>query len=151
MQAGAGDGRASQRHRLEYGDWGHCAGASDLEVNIEECSTGLVGGEFIGHGRARALGGVAQALLLVEAVDFDDDAIDLVGQFFAGGGVAVVEGEDFPDGGTALGGRIDHQAPFAQRVEPLGVALRAVVVAVRPVGEVAEIARGDEVGVLQFE
>ena len=58
--------------------------------DIEKPSAGLISRKLVGHGRARAFGGVAQPLLLAEAIDFDDHSVDFIGEIGAGGGVVVV-------------------------------------------------------------
>ena len=112
-----------------------------MQADLAKAGAGLIGRKFVGHGRARAFGGVAQPLLLAEAIDLDDHPVDFVGEFGAGGGVLVIEGEHVRERGAALvlG---DQQAPGAECCKAFAVARLAVSFRVYPVGEKAQVALG---------
>src|SRR3546814_11910032 len=92
---------------MRISDWSSDVCSSDL-LDVDGLQRGLrpFGGEFMGNGPARGLGDEAQALLPVEAVDLVDDAIDVEGQFGAGGfDGAIVGDQRFQrvDAGQAVG------------------------------------------------
>src|SRR5690606_30513994 len=80
VQRGARDGGAGQLHRGELGDGGEHAGAADLDADGEQLGFGALGGEFVGHGPARGLGGGAGLALQGERVEFDHRTVGRVGE-----------------------------------------------------------------------
>ena len=82
-QGGAPDHGAAQEHGFQIGYGGDGAGAAHLVVYAEDGGAGLFGLEFIRHGPAGALGGVAQQGLEFQLVDFDDNPVRGVGEFLA--------------------------------------------------------------------
>ena len=62
----------------ERGDGCDLAGAADLEEDVFEFCDAGARGELVGDGPARRFAGEAEAALLRDGVDLDDDAVDLV-------------------------------------------------------------------------
>ena len=56
---------------------------ADLHVNRFDNGQGFFGREFVGNRPTRRAGDEAEFVLLRQAVDFDDHAVDFVGQFGA--------------------------------------------------------------------
>ena len=83
VQCGAADCGARQLHGFEVCHWGDDACAPDLKGYAFEHGFGLFGRIFVGDCPARAFGCGAEFVLLCNAVDFDDDAVDVVFQFLA--------------------------------------------------------------------
>ena len=75
-------------------------GAPDLQEDVPKHGAGLLRLELERQGAARALGGGPETLLLIEAVDLDDDTVDLVVESHPLGILFGVELEDLADGGT---------------------------------------------------
>ncbi len=80
VERGAGDGGAADEDGSECGDGCDLAGAADLEEDVFEFGDAGAGGEFVGDGPARGFAGEAEAALLRDGVDLEDDAVDLVRQ-----------------------------------------------------------------------
>ena len=76
--------RRSRRHR---------AGATNLPANLTQDGPRLLGSKFEGHGRTRRFGRIAEALLLVQVVDLDDNSINLITEFVAVFRVLIIESE----------------------------------------------------------
>ena len=71
---GAADGNGFQhRHRSEF------SGTAHLHDNIFNLRDSSAGGVLVGDGPARCFAGVAEFLLDGAVIDFDHDAVDLVG------------------------------------------------------------------------
>src|SRR5262249_33175132 len=69
---------AANRNRVELGDRGERTGASNLDVNVAQYGSRLLGRKFVGDREARRAGDEAQALLEIKPVELIDDAIDVV-------------------------------------------------------------------------
>ncbi len=78
VQGGATDHNATNPHRIEHGNRGDRAGASDIEVNVKQAGRGLRGREFPGKSPARAAGFVAESGLDGKGIHLDDQAVDLI-------------------------------------------------------------------------
>ena len=74
---------AADGHRLELGDRRQRAGAADLDGDPAHHGLGLLGRELVGDRPARRAADEAEPALLVEPVDLDDHAVDVVGQLEA--------------------------------------------------------------------
>ena len=83
MQGGVGDGDAADEYGLQAGDGGNRTGAPDLHVYGFDDGQGFFGREFVGNRPARRAGDEAEFTLLRQAVDFDDHAVDFIGQLRA--------------------------------------------------------------------
>ena len=80
VEGGAFHDGARQRHRAEIGHGCDDACPAHLEIDAEQFRGDAVGLELVGDGPSRALGCGAHLPLLVEIVDFDDNAVYGVGQ-----------------------------------------------------------------------
>ena len=78
VQGGVLHDDAADGHRLELGDGGQRAGASDLNFDVVEDGGRLLGREFVRDGVARRTRDEAQTLLEIEPVELVDDAVDIV-------------------------------------------------------------------------
>ncbi len=96
MEGSTGDGGALDEHGVEFGDGGEDAGAADLDGDGAE---GGFGGSdprdrFMDDGIARGTGLGWDAGPVGDAIDFEDDAIDVVGDLAAEVAGVVVVGDD---------------------------------------------------------
>ena len=121
-------------HRLQLGDGSERAGASDRDRDAVQHGLGLLGRELVGDGPARRPAGGAQALLPVEAVDLEDDTVDLEvergphsldlpmerARLVKTGATPGVRGEREPPGGEP---REDFALPLPQRLAHLAPAV----------------------------
>ena len=80
VERGPGDGRAGDPGRAQVGDRRQRPGPPDIGHDVLDERLDLLGGELEGDRPARSPRDHAQAALLVEAVDLDDDAVGLVGR-----------------------------------------------------------------------
>lgn len=97
VERGAGDDDASDLDRFEVGDRRQFAGASDLELDIEDLGDLLLGWELESDGPSGAFGDEAELFLEVVIIDFDDHAIDIVVESGPLEHEIVVALEDFLD------------------------------------------------------
>src|ERR1019366_3949733 len=88
---------AADADRLELGDRRERAGAADLNLDVLEHGDGALSPEFVRARPARRRRDEAKPLLPVEAIDFIDDAVDVVVEIGAGLFDLAVEGEQFLD------------------------------------------------------
>src|SRR5690606_31272406 len=107
---------------VELGDRGERAGAADLDANAPDPGLGLLGGELVGDRPTRRPPGEAKAALIVDPVDLDDDAVDVVGQAEALLGDPPIVGAQGRFLAALLRERIDLKAVAAQRREEGAVA-----------------------------
>ncbi|MCY1395913.1 hypothetical protein D9M71_108690 [compost metagenome] len=80
VQGGVGDRHASHLHRLQACHRGHRAGAADLEFHVEQLGELFLRRELVGNGPMRGARPEAQLLLVLDIVDLEHHAIDIVGQ-----------------------------------------------------------------------
>ena len=111
VEGGAGDGGASEEDGVEFGDGGEGSGAADLDGDGAEEGLGLFVGVFVGDGEAGGFGGGAEFGPEGEFVEFDDGAIDVVGEvvfvaleFFDAGDDVVDAGAGPPEVGDGEAG-----------------------------------------------
>src|SRR6201999_4514752 len=78
VERGAGDGGAADEDGSECSDGCDLAGAADLEEHVFELGDAGARGELVGDGPAWSFAGEAEAALLRDGVDLEDDAVDLV-------------------------------------------------------------------------
>ncbi len=103
---------AADRHGLELGDGRELAGPPDLDVDVEQHRLGLLGGEFVRDGPARAARDETQPVLEIEAVDLVDDAVDVVAEVGTLGFDVAVEFQDLVRRAAAADQRADLEAPI---------------------------------------
>ncbi len=129
-------------------DRGQRPGAADLDADLAQHRARPLRFEFLCDRPARRPADEAEPLLPVEAVDFEDDAVDVVVQPGAPVGELVVEGEHLALVAAEPGERIDREP---ERLEP--VEERAVGIAqglgelARRIGEEAQRPRGGDSGI----
>ena len=133
VEGGAGHRRAGDEDRLHHAEGRDAAGASDLDGDVQQAGTDLLGRVLVGGGPAGHSGGVAQAALKGVVVELEDDAVDLVDEVVAVGGVAL-------DVGLALGAAPDHGVVGGHRQPPAGQQLVPLVL---PGGEALPWCGGD--------
>ena len=97
---------AADGHRFELGDRRQKAGAADLDFDVPDDGRRLLGREFVRDRPARIARHEAEPLLPVEAVDFVDDAVDVV----------VEAGAPRLDLAVEFQQRIERAAHFGQRI-----------------------------------
>ena len=54
------------------------AGTADLDLDVLDNGGGLLGWKFVSRGPADLFGGAAEFFLIVQMVDFEDDAVYFV-------------------------------------------------------------------------
>ena len=143
---GAGDG-----NRIEQGYRRDRPGAADLQEDVAKHRARLLRLELEGHGAARALGGGPETLLLVETVDLDDDAVDLVVELLPQIILFSVEFENLADGGAVGVPGIDGEPELPQPLQPVAVGRRRFGFSLQPVGEAAQRPAGHGLRILQLE
>ena len=124
VKACPGHHHPAHGHRLKHGHRCQGSGASHLDDDIVQHRFHLFGGEFMGDGPARGAAHEAEPLLVVEAVDLINHAVDVIGQ---GGALLFdigVKSQDVFRAGAQPGERIGLKTPLAQAFEksPVGVA-----------------------------
>ena len=109
---------------------------------------GAARGELVGDGPAGGFAGEAQAALLGDGVDLDDDAVDLVGKRVAELFCLGDEGKDFVEVVDGFGVGVDAEACAAQGGESrvLDTGARSRRRAEEEVGVELEAALGDDAG-----
>ena len=117
MECGARDGGAADEDGSECGDGRDLAGAADLEEDVFEFGDAGARGELVGDGPARRFAGEAEAALLRDGVDLEDDAVDLVRELVAELFGFVDEFEGVVDGRDGACVLVDEEASGAQGVE----------------------------------
>src|SRR5205085_4868575 len=85
VEGGPGHGRAADEDRGQRGEGGGPARPPDADEDPFEDGGLLLRRELEGDGPAGRLAGEAHAAPLVEVVDLDDGAVDLVAEVVAGG------------------------------------------------------------------
>ena len=80
MQCGVGDGDTTDKHRLQTRHRGDGTGAAHLHLDVKHFSEFFLCRKFMRDGKARCARDKAERLLLVEAVDFVDHAVDVIRQ-----------------------------------------------------------------------
>ena len=133
VESGAGHRRAGDEDRLHHAEGRDAAGASDLDGDVQQPGAYLLGRVLVGGGPARHSGGVAQTALEGVVVELEDDAVDLVDEVVAVGGVAL-------DVGLALGASPHHGVVGGHRQPPAGQHLVPLVL---PGGEPLPRCGGD--------
>ena len=78
VERGLLDRRSADVHRLEHRVGVDRACAPNIEPDVKQRRDRLLGGELVGDSPPRLPANVAQVLLVVEAVDLDDQAIAVV-------------------------------------------------------------------------
>ena len=119
VESGAGHRRAGDEDRLHHAEGRDAAGASDLDGDVQQAGTDLLGRVLVGGGPAGHSGGVAQAALKGVVVELEDDAVDLVDEVVAVGGIALdvsLTLDASPHHGVVGGHR---QPPAGQQLVPL--------------------------------
>ena len=133
------DDDAADGDRLEFRHGCQGAGATDLNVDAEQCRRRLLGWELMCERPSRGAADEAEALLQVEPVDFVDDAIDVIAEARALQAEITVVGNERIGGGTQLHQRIDRQAPPCERFDHPGLRVGGQVRRLAPgVGEEAQ-------------
>ena len=134
-----GDGRTGHLGRREVGDRRERSRPPDVRDDVLDRALDLLGRELVGDRPARRAADHAQSLLLVEAVDLDDDAVGLVRQVVARLAPALGEGDDALDVEIGLVLRVLRQPEPADPVERVGLGSQGPVAflqqLVRPEGE----------------
>ena len=80
VQRGIADGRAPNRNRGQLGHRRQFPGAANLPAHVLELGDSRAGSVLVGDRPARSLAGKAEFVLQAGAIDFDDDAVNLVRQ-----------------------------------------------------------------------
>ena len=83
VQRGDADRRPADEDRLEHGERRRPAGAPDRHLDVAQHGRALLRRELVGDRPARRPGRDAEPLALVDVVDLDDDAVDLVAEVVA--------------------------------------------------------------------
>ena len=83
VQSGAFDGDTADLHRLEHGIGRHGSGAANVDNDVEQGRHCFFAGILVGQRPTGILAGEAQFLLQGQRVDFNDQAVDLIGQMVA--------------------------------------------------------------------
>src|SRR6185437_2088986 len=117
VERGACDGGAADEDGNECGHGRDLAGAADLEENVFKLRDAGTRGELVGDGPAWSLAGEAEAALLCNGVDLENDTVDLVGEFAAELFGFVDELEGIVDGGDGACVIVDEETGSAERVE----------------------------------
>ena len=97
VERGPGDGRAGHLGRRQVGDRRERPGPPDVRDDVLDDALDLLGRELVGDGPARCAADHAEALLLVEPIDLDHDAVGLVRQVVARLAPALGERDDALD------------------------------------------------------
>ena len=120
VEGGAGDRGAGDLDRPQVRHRRQRPGTTDIGHDVLDDGLDLLGRELVGDGPARRPADHAQAALVVEAVDLDDDAVRLVGQLVARLAPALGEGDDALDVEPGLRGwaRPGSPAPRGARGRP---------------------------------
>ena len=80
MQGGATDHNTAYIYRFKDRNRSYCAGTANLELNILQYGGGLGGCKFCGNSPSRASCLAAKTLLQLKGVNFNDHAVNIVGQ-----------------------------------------------------------------------
>ncbi|MCY1518671.1 hypothetical protein D9M68_533940 [compost metagenome] len=83
MQRGIGHGHTGHLDRLQPRHRGHRTGTADLELHVEQLGEFFLGRKLAGDGPVRRARTKAQLLLILDVVDLEHHAIDVVGQAHA--------------------------------------------------------------------
>ena len=103
-------GHSTDNDGHEDGERRELAGAADGDLDFADLGDGCARGEFIRDGPAWGAAGVAEAELGILGINFNDGAIDLVAEGFAGFFDLGEEGENLVDGGEGVAMWIDAEA-----------------------------------------
>ena len=110
-------------NRRQFGDGREFPGAANLPANVFQFRDSRARGVLVGDRPARSFAGEAEFVLQAGAIDFDDDAVDLVGQRIALGFPLLDEGPDFVHRVNQLVVRVDFESGGVERAERLRVAV----------------------------
>lgn len=147
VEGGAADGGAADEDGGEFGDGGEFTGAANLDCDVAYDGDAGLGGEFVGDGPSWSAAGVAEPLLRLVRIDFEDDAIDFVAQVGAGGFGVVNEPAHGVDGMNAFAMGVDAKAEGGESFERGGLSGGEVLAFnEQEVGEEDEAAVGDDAG-----
>ena len=124
VEGGACYRRTGDQDRLHHAEGRDATGAPDLDGDVQQPGAYLLGRVLVGGGPAGHSGGVPQAALKGVVVELEDDAVDLVDEVVAVGGVAL-------DVGLALGASPHHGVVGGYRQPPSGQQLIPLVLAGR--------------------
>ena len=80
MQGGTGHHDPANGDRLQMGNRCQSTGAPHLNIDLFQYGLGLFGGQFVGDGPARCAADKAHAVLIIEAVQLVDNAVNVEGQ-----------------------------------------------------------------------
>ena len=89
VKSGSGHRRTGNEDRFHHAEGGDAPGAPDLDGDVQQAGADLLGRVLVGRGPARHPGGVAEAALEGVVVELEDDAVDLVDEVVAVGGVVL--------------------------------------------------------------
>src|SRR5262249_19430090 len=81
VQGSAADCGSADRNRLQSSDGGELSGTAQADQDVFDLGNPAASWVFVSDGPARRFSRKAQALLQANRVDFDDDAVNLVGEF----------------------------------------------------------------------
>ena len=117
-------GDAADLYGLEDGERVEAAGAPDVDLDVQQLGSGLLGGELVGDGPTRVASDEAEMPLVVEAVDLNDDAVGLVVLVEAGGQPLPVVAADLFECVEPADLRVDSEPQLAEPRHDLGVGAR---------------------------
>ena len=89
MEGGAGHRRAGDEDRFHHAEGRDASGAPDLDGDVQQPGADLLGRVLVGSGPAGHSGGVTEAALEGMVIELEDDAVDLVDEVVAVGGVVL--------------------------------------------------------------
>ena len=150
VQRGHPNRGTAHEHWLQLGERRGLAGAADRHVDGEKLGGALLGRELVGDRPPRRLARDAELGPLVEIVDLDDCAVDLVRQVVAVLLPIHAVPEDVVERAEHLDGRVDREAAIGQERERLrvGPERRPALNGAQLVAEERELAPGGDVGIL---
>ena len=150
VQRGHPDRGATDEHRLEHGERCRLPRAADRHHDVPEQGGALLGRELVGDGPPRCLARDAELGPLVEVVDLDDCAVDLVWQVVAVLLPMHAETQDVVERAEHLDGRVHREATVGQERERLrmGPERRPALDGAQLIAEERELAPGRDVGIL---
>ena len=121
VQGCVGDRHAAHGHRIEHGERGDLARPPGVHVDLLEQRGPLLGRELERDRPSRRVRRRAEVALLIDAVDLDDDAVDLPIDRVTLILPMPEEGLDVGDRAPALGRRRDRQARLGRPLEEVEV------------------------------
>ena len=108
------DRRATDEHRVEHGERRRPAGATDRHLDVAQQRRALLRRELVGDRPARRPRREAEAGPLLDVVDLDDDAVDLVVEIVAVLLPVLAVAEHVVERRERLRLRVDREAERAQ-------------------------------------